>query len=112
MPKIVCVCGGVINLSPIPCPDGFFVRAEAQFGTFAAAVVRLRHENLTDSDFEWRLLRCFSPNGGPAPHIYACPNCHRLAVCPNASARSISWYVPEDQSNAATFLGERATPEE
>lgn len=105
MPRLKCLCGNSISLSEIPHPAGFALRAESDMDRIVTEIVRL-HEHPDDvRDFELEVYRVITPLTTPAPHIYQCTACGRLAVFFHPSSRAAPlWYSPERQEEPPRLL--------
>jgi hypothetical protein len=82
MPKRVCLCGVVINLSAIPCPEGYRLASELELEKLSAMGLSNTADFL---DELWRRsCRCLK-----------CSNCGRLVVY-WLEQDSVTFYKPEN----------------
>lgn len=91
MPKLTCLCGTTINLSPIPNPVGFYIFPEATSEAYEDALTSPRrdgetaHEHrvrVSQGQLRWRPF-----------HSYECPICGRLAVLYGDDV--VRWFAPD-----------------
>lgn len=59
MPKLTCLCGETINLSPIPNDAGFLLFGERQYEDLIDAATQLMSEPPSASKEDYRLYDCF-----------------------------------------------------
>jgi hypothetical protein len=81
VPKIRCYCDNVINLSPIPAPDGFKLIGEAAMGAIWSQLEDLlasAHPPEETRSIITSLLTSFGNKH--LVQVYSCPNCGRLWV--------------------------------
>lgn len=96
MPKLSCICGSIIDLSAIPHMDGFMILTEASVDELIDSAEALHREADSESAFRRGLSRLLTPLSQPAPHIYQCSNCGRLAILRHPSDLDVGqWYSPE-----------------
>lgn len=97
MPSFTCLCGSRISLSPIPHPDGYRLFDEEGEEALFNAVGRLHQSASSPSEFARGLSRIFIGREAPAPHIFQCARCGRLAVLKSPSDPEIrQWYQPDE----------------
>lgn len=106
MPRLSCRCGESIRLHDVPCPHGYYLRSEQEIDKFLADAEQAARKGDQSDDLESRLFELWvKPLGKPAPHLYQCPNCGRLAVFAHPSKRTVAqWYLPEMPNIGPTSL--------
>ncbi|AFY41154.1 hypothetical protein [Nostoc sp. PCC 7107] len=104
MPKISCICGGIINLSPIPNRQGFKLLWEPLIEKLADNLVAAHQQAESDDDFENKVYELLYPRSWePAnPQVYECFHCKRLAVLARASDREITFWYQQELANTET----------
>jgi len=97
MPKLTCACGEVINLSPVPNPQGFNVFSEAVHEKIIDSLVAAHQEAQSQADFEQRAMEILTHVGTPGiMQMYECPHCGRLAVFGRAWDSTVAlWFQLE-----------------
>jgi hypothetical protein len=105
MPKLLCPCGGVLNLSAIPDPNGFSLRSESDLDEIITRIVRLHERPEEGTDFQIAVIDTITPLKSPAPHVFQCTSCGRLAICPHPSMReSPIWFSPDNRDGPPPLL--------
>jgi hypothetical protein len=101
IPRLTCLCGEQISLSPIPNSYGFKVHSEWMMEGLIERIIDLFEQELTLVQFKRWLydLVYLTP---PRPlQVYECPVCVRLAVFRLASDEKVAmWYLPEPPAGA------------
>lgn len=79
MPKILCVCGYVHDLSPIP-DEGYIVIKDKEYEKLIEIEsTRLRLSNVKQGTSEWdELVKCDRVVNDYLERLYECPKCGRL----------------------------------
>ncbi len=96
MPKLTCLCGENINLSPIPNPKGFKLVWEPLQEKLIEEAINAYSSAKSDREFEELIYKLLYPKNPEFPQVYECPNCHRLAVFTSAAdIKPAFWYQPE-----------------
>lgn len=97
MPKLTCLCGEVINLSPDPNPHGFSIIPDGVRESALDSLVAAFAETDSKKDFELRASTILSHILTPGiMQMYECPKCGRLAVFGRASdSRVALWFQLE-----------------
>ena len=85
MPKLTCLCGESINLSPIPNPDGLKLIPEQIFDTLVERLVEAYAQSGSQSEFEQHVYAALYRQLRGIAQAYECPACGRLAVFAHAS---------------------------
>ena len=105
MPKITCLCGENINLSPIPNQQGFKLIWELKIEKIMDELVAAHKEATSAQEFEKQAYKLFYQRKPEFPEIYECPNCGRLVVFARASdAKPTFWYQREKVEGEADSL--------
>lgn len=99
MPKITCLCGEIINLFPIPNPQGFKLVWEPTIEKFVDELVSAHQQATYDKEFEKQAYKLFLLRKPEFPQVYECPNCGRLAVLARASDRHITFWFQRERTN-------------
>jgi hypothetical protein len=95
MPKLKCVCGGIVNLSAIPNEQGFSLFWEPEMETVVENICNAR-DTRTRNEFKRKVYNHLLLTRPSPVHIYECPHCGRLAVFARASDDDVAiWYTPE-----------------
>jgi hypothetical protein len=96
MPKLTCLCGKNINLSPIPNPNGFKLVWEPLREKLIEDVLNAYSSAKSDREFEDLLYKLLYPKNPEFPQVYECQSCHRLAVFTSAAdTKPAFWYQQE-----------------
>ncbi|HBE58618.1 MAG TPA: hypothetical protein DEG17_26620 [Cyanobacteria bacterium UBA11149] len=96
MPKLTCLCGENINLSPIPNPQGFKLVWEPLREKLIEEIINAYSKAQSESEFEDFLYKLLYPSQREFPQVYECPNCYRLAVFASAAdTKPRFWYQQE-----------------
>lgn len=85
MPKIKCLCGEYINLSPIPNPCGFKLVWEPTIEKFVDELVFAHKQASSAQEFEKEAYKLIHRRKPEFPQVYECSNCGRLVVFARAS---------------------------
>lgn len=85
MPKLTCLCGESINLSPIPNPQGLKLIPEQIFDALVERLVEAYAQSGSPTEFEQRAYDTLYRQTQGIAQAYACPACGRLAVFSHAS---------------------------
>jgi hypothetical protein len=105
MPKIRCLCGEYINLSPIPNPQGFKLVWEPTIEDFVDELVSAHKHASSAQEFEKEAYKLIHRRKPEFPQVYECPNCGRLLVLARASdAKPAFWYQQEKVEGEADSL--------
>ncbi len=105
MPKITCLCGENINLSPIPNPQGFKLIWEPMIEKFVLELVAAHRQAASAQEFEKQAYKLFHLRKPEFPQVYECPNCGRLIVFARASdAKPAFWFQGERVDGEADSL--------
>ncbi|MCC5637288.1 hypothetical protein LC593_15745 [Nostoc sp. CHAB 5844] len=101
MPKISCLCGELINLSPIPNRQGFKLVWEPLIEKLAENLVAAHQQAESDEKFERQVYKLLIPTRPKPefPQVYECPHCKRLAVLARASDREITFWYQQERAN-------------
>lgn len=93
MPKLKCLCGEVINLSPIPNPNGFMIIGEVRIESLIDRLLESHIHAKSPQDFERRAYDLMLIEEPEFPHMYECSGCGELAILKTASDRHTQfWY--------------------
>lgn len=96
MPKLTCLCGENINLSPIPNPQGFKLVWEPLREKLIEAALNAYSSAKSNQEFEELLYKLLYPKNPEFPQVYECQSCHRLAVFISAAdTKPAFWYQQE-----------------
>jgi hypothetical protein len=91
MPKLNCLCGTDIDLSPIPNPHGFLIYAEDVYNSFIDDTLGSRHDEITRAELG-RRFNAAEVRWRPFLS-YECQTCGRLAVLSGDDV--IRWSLPD-----------------
>jgi len=86
MPKLACVCGEILDLSPLPNPHGFVVLAEGVVEALVNRMVAEHDKHLSGKSFERAAYESFWNKTPGVAQAYECPKCGRIAVFGDPSA--------------------------
>ncbi len=86
MPKILCRCENLIDLTPIPCPDGFEMISEDEMNSLYSA------PSGAAEDFIERFRRV-------SQQVYKCPYCGRLLVFWNKDQKATFYNLDPEAAN-------------
>ena len=105
MPRLSCLCGESISLSPIPNPQGFKLLWEPLIEKLIEELVSARRQARSDEEFEDKAYRIFYQRNPEFPQIYECPKCGRIVVFARASdTEPAFWFRRENQGEKAVSL--------
>lgn len=105
MPKITCLCGEIINLSPIPNPQGFKLIWEPLREKLIEDLITAHKQAASDKEFEDKVYKFMYPRKPEFPQVYECLNCGRLAVFARASDdKPAFWFQRERVEGEADSL--------
>jgi hypothetical protein len=115
LPKLTCLCGETINLSPIPNPQGLMIIWERIVEPLIDALVKMHRETPSEAEFERQAYRLIV-NWPNRLQAYECPKCGRLAIFVHASdANPALWFererVDQFEANSIHSLAQRALEE-
>ena len=96
MPKLTCLCGEMISLSPIPNPQGFMIISERLVEPLIDALVKAHREAPSDAEFERQAYRLIV-NMPDKLQAYECPKCRRLAIFAHASNANPALWLQRQQ---------------
>ena len=83
MPKLACKCGNVINLSEIPCRDGYLLLSEAAWD-------QIGDSEVSEENYQAELRRLSS-------EVYLCSSCGRLLVLWTPEQMTPTYYQREEE---------------
>jgi hypothetical protein len=96
MPKLTCLCGENINLSPIPNPQGFKLVWEPLREKVIEELITAYSVAKSEQEFEDLIYKLLYPRNSEFPQVYECSNCQRIAVFASASdSQTTVWYEPK-----------------
>ncbi|MEQ8382143.1 MAG: hypothetical protein RH949_07210 [Coleofasciculus sp. A1-SPW-01] len=96
MPKLTCLCGENINLSPIPNPQGFKLVWEPLREKLIEELITAYSSAKSEQEFEDLIYKLLYPRNPEFPQIYECSNCQRIAVFARAAdSQPTVWYEPK-----------------
>lgn len=96
MPRLTCLCGESISLSPIPNPQGFKLIWEPLREKLIEELITAYSWAKSEQEFEDKVYQLLYPKNPEFPQVYECPKCGRLAVFVRASdAKPAFWYQRE-----------------
>ncbi|BAY14453.1 hypothetical protein NIES21_02100 [Anabaenopsis circularis NIES-21] len=101
MPKIKCLCGELINLSPIPNRQSFHLIWEPLIEKLADNLVTAHQQAQSDEDFEqqvYELLLSIKPKP-KFQEAYECFNCKRLVIFARASDNVPAFWYQQERAN-------------
>jgi hypothetical protein len=102
MPKLKCLCGNDINLSPVPNDNGYRILWEPRIEVLLEDVLALFETKDSVQDFEKALHDALFRTKPTPPQMYECEKCGRLAIFAHPSdAKPICWYHPERTADTA-----------
>lgn len=105
MPKIRCLCDEIINLSPIPNPQGFNLIWEPLREKLIEDLIAAYQQARSKQEFEDQAYKLLYPKKPEFPQVYECPNCGRLAVFAHTSDASPAfWFHREETGGEADSL--------
>jgi hypothetical protein len=78
MPKLLCRCGFVHNMSPIP-DRGYVVVLDEDYETLTKVEAERQRTDLHDANAEERLCALDREVSRLTARVYECPHCRRLA---------------------------------
>ncbi|HAG80704.1 MAG TPA: hypothetical protein DCL61_05940, partial [Cyanobacteria bacterium UBA12227] len=112
MPKLTCLCGENINLSPIPNPEGFKLIWEPLREKLIEELITAYSSAKSEQEFEELAYKLLYPRNPEFPQVYECPSCHRLAIFARAAdTKPTFWYKQEFNTETIhsirSLVGER-----
>ena|SRR5579871_1359228 len=96
MPKLLCVCGFVHDMSPIP-DDGYHVVPDRSYDRFLAIEHERQRADLREPTTEDRLTALDQEQNAIVSLMYECPKCGRLAWLKNHIATFYERVVPDPE---------------
>ena len=104
MPRLQCLCGEEINLSPIPNLQGFAIYWEPWVDMLIDRLLSTYEKGRSLTDIEKSVNELLIKRK-PNPCIYECASCGHLALFANASDSEVRmWYAPQNDAKQKTPL--------
>ncbi len=99
MPKLVCRCGHVINLSEIPCPHGLLLISESEIEPLVDQLLQACQTQNSIKELEWQFYTAIQSTQRPGiRQAYICPHCGRMAIFSNTTDNTpVVWLTPETE---------------